>query len=341
MALTAVGFTGTVNAVQDAKRSQYQGAMYPEVGGQPDFAVTTNNAADRTVDIAAGVAWAHGVMVTNTATATVQLDIVSTAGQTRWDAIVLRRDWSGSGSVSLTKVNGTAAAGAPMVVPTLNDSPGVLHDQLLAMVQVTNGSTLPTSIDPRRAWGTKVFTVPTVSALPSPSFTLYGAEFVLVDGSRYRCLLDASNNPAWVASGSGRNRELTTGIFVSGSIATGWGVADLTNKALVNDTTGDIQLDLQFRRSGATITPNATHGDIDPDVTVAQLVAALAPTQQTTPATMQYAISTGSPAFSCQVVIDTAGVISLRNGTAGAPLATRAAGDVSLRGCIRYTRKVA
>ena len=280
-------------------------------------------------------------MVTNTATATVQLDIVSTAGQTRWDAIVLRRDWSGSGSVSLTKVNGTAAAGAPMVVPTLNDSPGVLHDQLLAMVQITNGSTLPTSIDPRRAWGTKVFTVATVSALPTPSLILYGAEFALVDGTRYRACSTLQITRGLTRRGSGKQREITTGIFVAGSVATGWGVADLTSRAFINDSTGLVQLDLQFRRSGATITPNATHGDIDPDVTVAH------PGSRTGSHSVRGAIHHAvRDSHRCP------GVLlpgcdrhrrghQPRNGTAGAPLATRAAGDVSLRGSISYTRKVA
>jgi hypothetical protein len=88
-------------------------------------------------------------------------------------------------------------------------------------VQITYGLTVPTSVVDRRLQASKVFTAPSTGALPTASTALYGMEAV-VGSARYRCLSDASNNPAWITETTPhlaryRNATLTT---VSGTTYT-------------------------------------------------------------------------------------------------------------------------
>lgn len=338
MALTSVGYTGSVSDVEDAIRSKFQGANYPVVADAGDFAVTINNVSSRTVDIAPGVAWAHGVQVTNSATATVSLDTVATSGQTRWDAIVLRRTW-GTAAVALTKVNGTAALDAPLVVPTLNDSPGDVHDQLLALAQVTNGQLLVTSIDPRRGWASKTFTFPTLASLPPAASVPYGTVATLLNGTDYRRLLDVGASPGWVAGSFGGQAEVTGAAAFTA--ATGWTTTGLSNRALTIAATGDVQLNLQVRRTGATMLADTVHGNFSPDVVVGTAGSGLTPTNQTIPCAVEYLGEANFVAFPGWARLETDGRLVLQSGMPGIDLLARAGGtDISLRACLRFSRKV-
>lgn len=198
MAITNVGFTGPVTAANFALMSQHQGALWPVVCGKNDLAVTTNPGATLTCTVAPGSSAGQGVLTTSSATESVTFGAVSTPGQTRWDAVVLRRNWASSGSASFVVVAGTAAASAAMVIPSGVDL--VLdstHDHLLALVQITYGNTVPTQVVDRRLQASKVFTAPSVGALPTASVALYGMEAV-VGTARYRCLSDSGGSPAWV-----------------------------------------------------------------------------------------------------------------------------------------------
>lgn len=200
MTITNIGYDGTVSDLGFAQMQQYAGVKLPVVAGLPDFAVTINAAATRTCNVAVGSAYAPGVLSTSDAVESAVFDVVSTTGQTRWDAVVLRRDWSTGTSTTGTTVvvvKGTAAAAAPMVLPSGVDQ--ILDsglDQVLALVQLTNGQLLPTAVVDRRLQASKVFTAPSVAALPTASTALYGMEAIAA-GVRYRCDLVAGS-PAWI-----------------------------------------------------------------------------------------------------------------------------------------------
>jgi hypothetical protein len=202
MAITNIGYDGTVNDIGFAQMQQYAGAKWPIVCGYGHFAVTINTGATRTCNVAAGSAYAPGVLSTSDAIESAVFDVVSTAGQTRWDAVVLRRDWSTGDADSGTTVEvvkGTAAASAPMITPAGVDvALDSTLDQVLALVQITNGQPLPTSVVDRRLWGSKKFTVPSSAAVPNATAALYGMELETPGGQRYRCLTDISGAPAWV-----------------------------------------------------------------------------------------------------------------------------------------------
>lgn len=199
MAITDIGYDGTISDVEFAQMQQHSGVLVPVVCGKADLAVAINGAATLTCTVAPGSAAAPGVFTTSNATESVVFDVVSTGGQTRWDAVVLRRNWS-TGVSTIVIVKGTAAASAPMVLPSgvdLTLDAGL--DQVLALVQITNGQSLPTQVVDRRLWGTKKFTLPSSSALPSPTAALYGMEVETPIGERFRCLSDSGGSPAWIS----------------------------------------------------------------------------------------------------------------------------------------------
>lgn len=200
MTLSTVGFDGEVSAVEFAQLMQHQGIAVPVVGGRDDFAVAANNAATLTCTVAPGTAYTPGVKATSTATESLVFDAVVTTGHTRWDAVVLRYAWGSGGSVALTIVKGTSAASAPAVLPGGVDlilNSGV--DQVLALVQFTYGSTIPTAVLDRRAQAHPIYTFPSVTALPAASVDLYGMEAV-AGGERYRCGSGPGGSPAWINS---------------------------------------------------------------------------------------------------------------------------------------------
>lgn len=200
MAITNFGYDGQISAVQFAGMMQHQGIVVPVVGGKDDFAVAANNSATLTCTVAPGVAYAPGVRTVSDSVISKTFDAVVTTGATRWDAVVLRRSWASGGSSTVEVVKGTASASAPPILPAGVDL--VLDsslDQVLALVQFTYGSTIPTAVLDRRVWANPVYAVPSVQALPPASAALYGMEAV-VGADRYQCLTDTSNNPTWVRS---------------------------------------------------------------------------------------------------------------------------------------------
>lgn len=198
MAITNVGFDGSVSAVEFAQLSQHQGTVFPVVCGKNDLAVAANPSSTLTCTIQPGASAGQGVKTTSDTVASVTFSAVVTTGQTRWDAVVLRRNWASGGSASFVVVQGSAAASAPMVLPSGVDlSFDSTHDHVLALVQITYGSTVPTQVVDRRAQAHKVFTFPSASALPTASLALYGMVAELPTGERYKCLTDSGGSPVW------------------------------------------------------------------------------------------------------------------------------------------------
>jgi len=112
-----------------------------------DWKVTAVASQDRTVAIAAGRGFGHGVTDKTFAIETIQLNPITSGS--RWDLIACRRDWTTTGVSSFAKVNGGAAA----VIPGgRNSNAGGIDDQPLALVQVTANQAQPTAIIDLRTW---------------------------------------------------------------------------------------------------------------------------------------------------------------------------------------------
>jgi hypothetical protein len=295
--------------------------------------VAINGAATRTCTIAPGVASACGVQVTSDATDSAVFDDVTTSGQTRWDAIVLRRNWTSS-TASYVIVKGTAAASAPQILPTLNDDPGVLHDQPLALVQITNGQPIPTQVVRLSMVASKVYTASTLAALPAPTLGLYGTEIALVDGSRYRCILDSASSPAWLPLAGNVVELLGTQAL---TVATGWTLGTLTSRGLKDGSTTTVTF--QLRRTGATLNSAAADGNFS-DTLICTVVDALRPPDEV-PVPSHY-WSSGAALLGADVTLTTDGRMILISGVPGQDLITRTGvNDVSIRGSVTFTRKVA
>lgn len=192
MAITSVGYDGSVDEVQWAEMIKKVGSADYGVVTQPAWKVTGVPAADRTVSVAAGKGWGHGVFDTLDVNTTIQLDTV--ASGVRWDLVAMRRDWTGTGGVtSIVKVNGTAAK----VIPTGRVSgPGVIDDQPLALVQVTAGQTQPTAIVDLRCFaGNGGMAANDVLAL---TYLKSIAADCIIQGKTWRCFATSLGELYWV-----------------------------------------------------------------------------------------------------------------------------------------------
>jgi len=148
MAINSVGYDGTVTESQWADMIKKVGSAEYGVVQSGHLRVTAVSGADRTVSVAAGQAWGHGVYDDFTSNTTIALSSVSSGS--RWDLIAVRRDWSGSdGTTTLVKINGSSSRSIPS---GRNEGPGLLDDQPIALVQITAGQTQPTAIVDLRCW---------------------------------------------------------------------------------------------------------------------------------------------------------------------------------------------
>lgn len=145
MAFTSYGYDGSVTEGSWAKMQRFLGAMYG-VDGPGDLKVTAKAGADRTVTIAAGTCGGHGVV--DTETAAQDLAIPSVATGTRWDLIVVRREWE-TNDTTIARVEGGSQE---TTLPTRTTDPGNVDEQPLALVQVTAGSTAIGAIRDLRCW---------------------------------------------------------------------------------------------------------------------------------------------------------------------------------------------
>jgi hypothetical protein len=192
MAITSVGYDGSIDETQWAEMIKKVGSSDYGVIDAPSWKVTAVVGGTRTVSIATGKGWGHGVFDHIDANVTVALDSVSSGF--RWDLIAMRRDWTGTGgSSTIVKVNGTATKG----IPTGRESgPGVIDDQPLALVQITAGQSMPTAIVDLRCFsGNGGMAANDVLAL---NYLKAIAADCMVAGVTYRCFSDSLGNLYWV-----------------------------------------------------------------------------------------------------------------------------------------------
>lgn len=334
------GYTGSVDHVEDAIRAPYQGSTFPIVATAEALKVTANTAGTLSANVAGGISWAYQVKATLDPTS-VSFDAVTSAGLTRWDAVVVRRNWS-TKTVGVFVVPGVAAANAAQLVPTLASQPGAVHEQLLALVQISYGSTVPTMVSDRRLWAHKTIYALDLAALPAPDSRYFGLQVTLASGARYIGGFDTSNAPAWVPVGGGYIELTQSDVLQSES---GWSGAGMSIRGLHTPYTGEVQVEVQERRSGPSIVASSVGNFAD--TPVCTLKAPFRP-QQKIPVCGQYAGGGGGwAAFTG--VLEPSGLFTLQSGMPfldllnqppTGPGGTVSASDMSLRALIRFTRKV-
>ena len=147
MAITNIGYDGSVTEAQWAKLIPQSGGSNYGVSGITDFKVTAHASLALGVNIAPGSGWGHGVLTTSDTT--VSLQGAAIASGTRWDMVVVRRNWAGAGgATSFAIISGSTAK----ALTTRNTNPGTLDDQPIALVQFTAGQTAATAIVDLRCW---------------------------------------------------------------------------------------------------------------------------------------------------------------------------------------------
>lgn len=317
MAESTIGFdadTGLAEAAW-ANLSVFTGNRLPIVSQAASKQVVAG-ATSMTVDVQNGISAASGVRHDITTVTNLTIAPVTLAGASRWDAVVLRYDWS-TNTGSLLVVPGTASVGAPEVAPTLNSTPGVRYDQILALVKATNGSTSLTIRD-KRLWGSPSYTASTVAALPPAAGVPYGTSVYVVDTKTlYRCLL-SSGSLTWQAEAPAN--VVLTGTQVI-SAAPNWSLTQssggsvlLPCRGMYNAASGMVQVDLQMRRNASTISPFSNPGGV-PVAPVGTLAATLRPDADVVPMpfTGQYTTSGGSANSwrNISLTVNALGVITL------------------------------
>lgn len=190
MAITSTGYDGEVAEGAWAAMLPLVGSSHYGVAGAGDWKVTAHATLDRGVNIAAGTGWGQGVRDVNSAT--VSLQGATIASGTRWDMVVARRNWSGTGgNTSFVMITGTATK----ALPSRNQAPGGIDDQPLALVQFTAGQTAPSQIVDLRCWARNGGLV-AKDTLALSYMTQLGSE-VTIGGGVWRYILGANDVPYW------------------------------------------------------------------------------------------------------------------------------------------------
>jgi len=193
MAIISVGYDGAVNEAQWSQMIKRVGVAEYGVVGPGDWNVTAVGGADRTISIAPGKGWGHGVFDESTASVAIQLDPITTG--VRYDLIVMRRDWTGTGGVStFAKVTGTSA----LQIPTARVSgPGVIDEQPIALVQVIAGQMTPGVIRDLRCWAGNGGMIMRHDLCLSYLNTLGTMVTDSGNGKKYSRIYGADGNPFW------------------------------------------------------------------------------------------------------------------------------------------------
>ena len=148
MALTSVYYDGPVT---ESQRAQNRTGS-PEYGvyGPEDFKVTAHPSIANAVIVKAGRA--HGYGVTDTADIDQIVNCTPlSVGQSRWDLIVVRRNWQPAlgGPSTLVAMH---AGGIPAIPAQRKVGPGVEDDQPLAFIKWQGGTSAPVEFIDLRTW---------------------------------------------------------------------------------------------------------------------------------------------------------------------------------------------
>jgi len=141
------GYPGTIDSQQWAEMQRGVGQEY-WVNGDGSAKVTALGSAARTVRIAGGLIAGHGVF--DRLDAPVDLVLTNPASGTVYYPIYARRTWQ---TTNATTFVAGAAQTSRVFPPSRNESPGVIDDQPLALVQVTRNQNDVVVVEDLRATG--------------------------------------------------------------------------------------------------------------------------------------------------------------------------------------------
>lgn len=123
------------------------GAATYGVRGAGSWKVSVVTGADRTVSISAGKGFGRGVTDETFANDTLKLDAISSGS--RWDLIVVRRDWTPTGGVSKFAI---VKGGTLTAIPSGRLTGPGIDDQPIAFARVQNGSSQVVEVIDMRCW---------------------------------------------------------------------------------------------------------------------------------------------------------------------------------------------
>lgn len=241
MALTSVFYDAPVTETDWAKSRA--GAPDYGVYGADDFKVSTHPSIPYALVVKAGKAHGWGVTDTAASDQTVQAATLSTG--TRWDLVVVRRNWqpAAGGPTTLEIIQGGSTQ--PNIQTLRTIGPGVEDDQPIALVQWTGGVNTPSSIVDLRCWagngGMVASNLLALNYLATP-----GAD-VMISGTTWRYSADSNGVWGWVATvGAG-----ATSGFVQ---PTGWSLSGNSRISAFSSTKSRVDVDVNITRTGANTT---------------------------------------------------------------------------------------
>lgn len=161
-----------------------------------DWKVTAVSGQDRTVSIAAGRGFGHGITDKTVSNETIQLATI--ASGSRWDLIVVRRDWTPTAGTS--KFEKVAGGATPTIPGGRLVGPGNIDDQPLALVKVTAGQTQPTEIIDLRTWSGDGGAVVANHDLVRSYMNATGTR-ININGTDWVRRVGANDTPEWVKAG--------------------------------------------------------------------------------------------------------------------------------------------
>ena len=145
VAITSKGYEGSINYLDWAGITAHMGGTYSVFGDAGSFAASAGP-GDRQVVIAPGSAAGAGILDVSDAPITVAGGAVGSGS--RWDMIVLRREW---GVVKETTIEIKAGA-STKALPSRAATPGALDEQPMFLVRFTAGQTAVQEIVDLRVW---------------------------------------------------------------------------------------------------------------------------------------------------------------------------------------------
>lgn len=191
MAITSVGYGGTINEVQMATTAGFFAAEYGVLGANA-WKVSAAAGMDRGVAIAPGTGYGHFVTVTSDTQVVLQGAPVSSGS--RWDTVVMRRDWQPpAGESAFVLVQGSTSQ--TIAAGRLN-APGVEDDQPIALVRFTAGQTAPTQIVDLRCWSGNAGLI--AASTDALAYLDRLGSRVRVGGDHWSRVIDGQGSPAWV-----------------------------------------------------------------------------------------------------------------------------------------------
>lgn len=190
MAITSYGYDGSIGESIWARMAPRVSTPYWVL--DPDhLKLSINTSRDRAIDIAPGEFGGSGVFDVSDAIETVTFEPVSSGW--RYDLIVARRNWQGVGGKTTFEV---IKGGSRRIIPSFNRNPGVMDDQLLALVPLQAGRVRPDGIIDLRGFGVNGNVI-VRDALAMEGYSNWPGLQVQVGREVYTCQTDRT----WVRTG--------------------------------------------------------------------------------------------------------------------------------------------